>query len=315
MRVLFIDSVHPILEEKLAAAGFICVEGTRLESSNLLEELKQANGVIIRSKFKFTKEVFEKAPALKFIARSGSGLENIDLTAAEKHGVTVFNSPEGNRDAVAEHAMALLLGLFNHLVRGHQEVQKAQWNREKNRGLELLSKTVGIIGYGVMGKAFAQRLSGFGCKVIAHDKYKTGFGDNWAEEVSLKQLQQQADVISLHLPLTDETHYYFDQAFIQQLSKPIYLINTGRGQNVKTDDLVVALDNGSVLGAGLDVLEYESVSFMNLNKEELPETFNQLVKMENVLLSPHVAGWTVESYIKLSTFLADKILNQFKPKT
>lgn len=313
MRILFIDSVHPILEEKLTAAGFFCVEGTRLESEDLFDELKQANGVVIRSKFKFTEEVFKKSPDLKFIARSGSGLENIDLKAAEKHGVTVFNSPEGNRDAVAEHALALLLGLFNHVVRGHQEVQKAQWNREENRGLELFTKTVGIIGYGVMGQAFAQRLSGFGCRVIAHDKYKSNFSDQWSEEVSLEQLQQQADVISLHLPLTDETHYYFDQAFIQHLSKPIYLINTGRGQNVKTEDLAEALQNGSVLGAGLDVLEYESVSFMNLKKEDLPDTFNKLVKMENVLLSPHVAGWTVESYEKLSIYLAEKILAHFKP--
>lgn len=313
MRILFIDSVHPILEEKLTAAGFFCVEGTRLESEDLFDELKQANGVVIRSKFKFTEEVFKKSPDLKFIARSGSGLENIDLKAAEKHGVTVFNSPEGNRDAVAEHALALLLGLFNHVVRGHQEVQKAQWNREENRGLELFTKTVGIIGYGVMGQAFAQRLSGFGCRVIAHDKYKSNFSDQWSEEVSLEQLQQQADVISLHLPLTDETHYYFDQAFIQHFSKPIYLINTGRGQNVKTEDLAEALQNGSVLGAGLDVLEYESVSFMNLKKEDLPDTFNKLVKMENVLLSPHVAGWTVESYEKLSIYLAEKILAHFKP--
>lgn len=311
MRVLFIDSVHPLLQERLSAAGYTCVEGSDFSSLQIDQELQTAQGVVIRSKFKITEEVLNRAPALQFIARSGSGLENIDLKAAKERGIHVFNSPEGNRDAVAEHAVGLLLSLLNHLVRGHREVTNGEWNREKNRGTEIYTKTVGIIGYGVMGKAFAQRLSGFGCRVIAHDKYKTNFSDSFAQEVTLEELQKTADVVSLHLPLTPETEHYCNASFIEKFEKPFYLLNTGRGKNVNTAHLVAALQTEKVIAAGLDVLEFESVSFMNLEKEHLPAEFQQLIALENVILSPHVAGWTHESYVKLSAFLANKILAQF----
>tara|TARA_Y100000782_G_scaffold115604_1_gene161424 strand:+ start:29754 stop:30713 length:960 start_codon:yes stop_codon:yes gene_type:complete len=314
MKVVFIDTVHPILENRLTAAGYECIDATTVEHNKVLTLLETANGVVIRSKFKLTKEVFDCATNLKFIARSGSGLENIDLNEAEKRGVKVFNSPEGNRDAVAEHALGMLLALFNHFLRGDAEVRKGIWQREANRGVELKEKTVGIIGYGVMGKAFAQRLKGFGCKVIAYDKYKTNYSDEFAKEVSLQHLLRYSDVVSLHLPLTEETNMMVNSGFLQAFDKPFYLINTSRGPILKTEALVQALENGKVLGASLDVLEYESTSFMELSESQLPETFRKLVQFENVILSPHVAGWTVESYEKLSTFLADKILAEFGPQ-
>lgn len=314
MKVVFIDTVHPILENRLTAAGYECIDATTVEHNKVFTLLETANGVVIRSKFKLTKEVFDCAPNLKFIARSGSGLENIDLNEAEKRGVKVFNSPEGNRDAVAEHALGMLLALFNHFLRGDAEVRKGIWQREANRGVELKEKTVGIIGYGVMGKAFAQRLKGFGCKVIAYDKYKTNYSDEFAKEVSLQHLLRYSDVVSLHLPLTEETNMMVNSGFLQAFDKPFYLINTSRGPILKTEALVQALENGKVLGAALDVLEYESTSFMELSESQLPETFRKLVQFENVILSPHVAGWTVESYEKLSTFLADKILAEFGPQ-
>lgn len=311
MRVLFIDTVHPILAKRLEAAGFECIDGTRWDPDTVLNGLEKADGIVIRSKFKITRGVLEKAPQLKFIARSGSGLENIDLNAAKERSIHVFNSPEGNRDAVAEHACGMLLMLLNKLYKGNTEVKEGIWDREGNRGCELKYRTVGIIGYGFMGQAFAQRLEGFGCRILAHDKYLNNFGSQQVEEVSLQTLLDESDVISLHLPLSPETHHYCDEDFFEAARKPIHLINTSRGSVLKTSALLKALDEGRVLGAALDVLEYESTSFMNLKTTELPQEFQQLAAHEQVVLSPHVAGWTVESYEKLSAVLADKILSQF----
>lgn len=308
-KVIFIDSVHPILAERLEASGYVCEWKNELDREAILSILKDYEGAVIRSKFKFDREVFDAAPHLKWIARSGAGMENIDTKLAEKRNIHCFNSPEGNRDAVAEHAIGMLLALFNQLIQADAEVRKGAWNREKNRGIELKDKTVGILGYGFMGEAFAQRLKGFDVNVIAYDKYKSGFGSDFVQEVSLDEFFEQCDVLSIHLPLTEETSFMVDEEFINRFKKPIYLINTARGKNVKTKDLVAALENGKVLGACLDVLEYEKTSFESLKADELPVTFQYLRNSQKVILSPHVAGWTQESYVKLSTVLAEKITN------
>jgi len=309
-KVIFIDKVHPILFEKLNAAGYECEWQTDMNREGILTKISEYEGAVIRSKFKFDREVLDAAGRLKWIARSGAGMENIDMAYAKNKGIACFNSPEGNRDAVAEHAIGMLLMLFNQLKRGDQEVRKGLWNREANRGIELKGKTVGILGYGYMGAAFAQRLKGFGVKVIAYDKYKKDFGSELVEEVYEAQLFAESDVLSIHLPLTEETTFLIDKAYLNKFKKPIYLINTARGKNLKTAALIEALESGKVLGACLDVLEYESHSFEKLKSGDLPKNFKKLAQSEKVTLSPHVAGWTVESYEKLSAVLAEKILGK-----
>lgn len=310
-KVLFIDSVHSILEERLIKLGVICDHDYSSSKTLLEAKIDNYQGVVIRSRVSIDKAFLDAATNLKFIARSGAGLENIDLDYAHQKGVKVINSPEGNMGAVGEHTLGTLLMLFNQLKKGDDEVRKGIWDREGNRGLELDGKTVGIIGYGYMGSSLAKKLSGFDCKIIAHDKYKTGFSTTLVQEVTLEELKQQADIISIHLPLTEETQYYIDSNFIKSVKKPFYLINTARGNHVKTTDLVDALESGKVLGACLDVLEYETKSFEVTDKDKLPQAFLYLTQSNKVILSPHVAGWTVESYIKLSSVLADKIEQVF----
>ena len=307
-KVIFIDSVHPILAERLEAAGYSCDWKTDLDRTEVLEILPNYTGAVIRSKFKFDREVLDIASQLKWIARSGAGMENIDTDYAHSKGIQCYNSPEGNRDAVAEHAVGMILSLFNKLKQGDIQVRQGLWNREENRGLELKGKTVGILGYGYMGEAFAQRLQGFGVKVIAYDKHKQNYGSPIVEEVSEAELFERTEILSIHLPLTDETEYLIDAAYLSRIKNDIFLVNTARGKNHKPADLVRAIEDGKVLGAGLDVLEYESISFMDLKKDQLPDDFKALVASDKVILSPHVAGWTHESYRKLSDVLADKIL-------
>ena len=311
MNVHFIDTVHEILWDTLSSKGFTCLDRTKVSKHDFFKSAEQCSGIVIRSRFKLLEQELLQLPNLKFIARSGAGLENIDLDYCAAHDIKVYNSPEGNMTAVGEHAIGMILSLFNHLKRGDIEVKSAEWNRELNRGLELSGKTVGIIGYGNMGSAFAQRLSGFDCEVIAYDKYRKGYQTKNIKEVSLAELQEKADVISLHIPISEETNYYVSTAFINQVKKPFFLINTARGNHVKITDLLPALDTGKILGACLDVLEYEKFDFENIASEELPKEWNELIKRENVLLSPHVAGWTLESYIKLSSYLAKKILSDW----
>lgn len=311
MKVLFIDSVHPILEEQLTQHGYICTNGTTWSREEVLNQVKTYQGVVIRSKFKIDAEFFNHATSLQFIARSGAGLENILLTEADKRNVLVFNSPEGNRDAVGEQATGMLLNLFNHINRADQEVRKGIWRREENRGIELKGKTIGIIGYGNMGSAFAQRLQGFECRVIAYDKYKSTFQNKFAESVSLQHLMRYSDVVSLHVPLTSETEFLVNNGFINSMDKPFYLVNTARGKVVNTAHLVNGLKSGKILGAALDVLEYETSSFETISTNKLPEAFQYLTAADNVVLSPHVAGWTDESYVKLSSYLANKIIAHF----
>lgn len=307
-KVIFIDRVHPILFDLLEQAAYDCEWRDQLSREEVLEQLPNYQGAVIRSKFKFDQSVFDAAPNLKWIARSGAGMENIDLKIAEQRGVRCFNSPEGNRDAVAEHCVGMLLSLFNRINIADREVRNKQWKREENRGVELMGKTVGILGYGNMGEAFSKRLKGFGVKVIAYDKYKSGFDSELVKEVSLSELQQQSDVLSIHLPLTEETDGMIDRSFIQSFAKSFYLINTARGKNLLTKDLVEALQSGKIKGACLDVLEYEHLSFEGLQTENLPQEFKTLIEMEQVIFSPHVAGWTDASYEKLSRVLAEKII-------
>lgn len=311
MNVLFIDSVHPVLWEQLAARGVDCEDATSWDHSKVLDQIASYQGIVIRSKFPVNKAFFEKATQLKFVARSGAGLENIDLPAANAHGVKIFNSPEGNRNAVAEHALGMLLSLFNKLNQGHQQVTKGIWNREGNRGIELDGLTVGLIGFGNTGQRLARKLQGFDVNVLAYDEYHPSEGQYGVKAVSLQELQAQADVVSFHVPQTPETTYMFNEDFIAQNTKPFYLLNTSRGKVVDTKALVAGLKSGKVRGACLDVLEYESSSFTNFTDKKMPQPFTYLAQANNVLLSPHVAGWTVESYYKLSSVLFDKIAAEF----
>lgn len=308
MKVLHLDSNHVILAQKLEQAGFENHFDYTSSKEDIMKVIGKYDGMIVRSRFPIDKEFLQAATSLKFIGRVGAGLENIDLDVAQQQGISCYNAPEGNRNAVGEHALAMLLSLFNHLNRADREVRSGLWRREENRGLELDGKTVGLIGYGNMGKAFAKKLSGFDCKVICHD-IEEHVGDKNCTQVSLQELQQQADVLSLHTPQTKLTIGMIDKAFIEAFSKPFYLINTARGKSVVTEDLVAALKSKKILGAGLDVLEYEKGSFESLfRNSEIPTAFAALLEMDNVLLSPHVAGWTVESKYQLADVIANKII-------
>jgi D-3-phosphoglycerate dehydrogenase len=257
------------------------------------------------------KEMLDKAKMLKFIGRVGAGMESIDLEYAASKGIVCLNSPEGNRDAVGEHAIGMLLCLFNKLKQADLQMRKGIRDREGNRGIEIKGKTIGIIGYGNMGSSFAQRLIGFDCNVIAYDKYKSGFGNEFVKEVSLNEIFNDTDILSFHVPLTDETNYMLDEAFINQFAKDFYLINTARGQVVNTEALVLGMKAGKIKGCCLDVIEYEKFSFEEINATQLPDAYQYLIKAENVLLSPHVAGWTIESKYKLAKVLAEKIIQLF----
>ncbi len=316
-KVLFIDTTHPSLPEGLEKLGFRCDFFPDYERNDFMRVIDQYTGVILRSKIKLDREILEKARQLRFIGRVGAGMENIDLDFATRRGIFCLNAPEGNRSAVGEHAIGMLLMLFNHLKKGDAEVRRGLWLREENRGIEIEGKTIGIIGYGNMGSAFAEKVSGFGANVIAYDKYKSGFSSKQVTEVSLNTLFEQTDILSLHVPLTTETRFMVNSLFLENFKKNIWLINTARGKVVKTEDLVNALQSGKVKGACLDVLEYEGLSFETLETDKLPKTFRELVKMQNVILSPHVAGWTHESNRKLAETIVRKvkeIRNQIQEK-
>jgi D-3-phosphoglycerate dehydrogenase len=306
MRILFADTAHPWLKEQLEYTGFECIFDEKLNREEALKIIGSFDGMVIRSRFKTDKALIDAAsPRLKFIARVGAGMENIDVAYAESKGIACIHAPEGNRNAVAEHALGMLLALMNNLVKADQEIRNGIWKREENRGEELYGKKVGIIGFGNTGSEFAARLSGFDVAVLAYDKYKSGFASGNVHESDLQDLFNEADVVSLHLPLTEETHYLADESFFNNFAKPIYFINTSRGKVVKTTALVEALENGKVKAAALDVLEYESLSFEQMT--EKPEAFQYLAKCRNVLLSPHIAGWTHESNLKMAKVLFHKI--------
>lgn len=309
MKILHIDSNHELMIEQLKAAGHINDEDYTSTKEEIEAKIDQYEGVVIRSRFKIDKQFLDAATNLKFIARVGAGLESIDIPYAESKGVALIAAPEGNRNAVGEHALGMLLMLFNKLKQADAEVRSGQWNREKNRGLELEGKTVGLIGYGNMGNAFSKKLKGFDCEVLCYD-IRPDLGNENATQVSLEELQQRADVLSLHTPWTPLTDKMVNTEFINGFKKPFWLINTARGKSVVTADLTAALKSGKILGAGLDVLEYEKLSFENLftATKQMPEPLQYLIQAENVVLTPHIAGWTVESKIKLAQTIVDKIL-------
>lgn len=311
MKVVFLDTVHEILAQRLNEAGFKNVDCTHYSRDECFSEILDAEGIVIRSRFKLDADFLSLAPKLKFIARSGAGMENIDVAYCEKREIELINAPEGNRNAVGEHALGMLLSLMNKLHTADQEVRRGVWDREGNRGVELDGKTVGIIGFGNNGSAFAKKLRGFDVRVLAHDKYKTNFGNEFVQESSLEQIYFEADVVSFHIPQNEETIYFANDHFFQQFSKSVFLLNLSRGKIVETKALVSALRSEKVLGAGLDVLEYEKSSFENFFEQELNEDFRFLLNSEKIILSPHVGGWTHESYFKLSDVLADKILHSF----
>ena len=308
MKILQLDTNHPLITEQLSAKGFMLDEDTTSTYDEMLEKIADYEGIIIRSRIPVDQNFLEHAKNLKFIARVGAGMENIDVRFAEERGIKLISSPEGNRDSVAEHVVGMLLILMHRLFISSAEVKNGIWKREENRGDELLGKTFGIIGYGNMGKAVARRLSGFGVKVIFHD-ILPNLSDEFATQVSLETLKNEADILSLHIPITDETYHLIDAQFISGMKKDFYFINTARGKNVKTSDLVEAIRSGKVRGACLDVLEYEKPSFENLEVENNDSAF--LLQSEKVIVTPHIAGWTVQSKEKLAQVIVDKILTEF----
>lgn len=311
-RILHIDGNHPLLKSQLEAAGFINDDDFTSTKQEIEAKIADYEGIVIRSRFKIDKEFIDKSVNLKFIARVGAGLESIDCDYASAKGIALIAAPEGNRNAVAEHSLGMILSLFNNLNRANAEVKSGKWNRELNRGHELDGKTVGIIGYGNMGKAFAKKLRGFDVTVLCYD-ILPNVGDANAKQVSLQELQEQSDVLSLHTPWTPETDKMVDNSFINSFRKPFWLINTARGKCIVTTDLAKALKEKKILGAGLDVLEYEKLSFESFADTEIPEAFQYLMDAQNVILSPHIAGWTFESHQKLAQTIVDKILSLNNP--
>ena len=306
IKILHIDSNHPLLWEQLQSFGFHNEADFTSSKQEIEAKIENYHGIVIRSRFKIDKTFLDKATNLQFIARVGAGLESIDCDYATAKGIHLIAAPEGNANAVGEHAIGMLLTLFNNLNKANNEVKSGQWKREANRGHELEGKTIGIIGYGNMGKSFAKKLRGFDVTVLCHD-ILPNMGNENASQVSLSEIQERADVLSLHTPWTPETDKMINSDFINQFKKPFWFINAARGNSVVTEDLVQALKSGKILGAGLDVLEYEKLSFETLFEGEKPAAFEYLLQAENVLLTPHIAGWTFESHQKLAQTIVDKI--------
>ncbi|WP_430410500.1 2-hydroxyacid dehydrogenase [Kordia sp.] len=306
MKILHLDENHPLLISQLAELGHTNHEDYSSSKTEIEAKIHEYDGFIIRSRFKIDAEFLAKATNLKFIGRVGAGLENIDCDFATTQGIKLISAPEGNRNAVGEHALGMILSLFNKFNKAAKEVREGKWLREENRGFELDGQTVGIIGYGNMGKAFAKKLRGFDVNVLCYD-IKNTVGDENATQVSLSELQEKSTVLSLHTPQTSRTLQMVNAEFINAFKHPFWFINTARGKSVVTQDLVKALASRKILGAGLDVLEYEKSSFENLfNDDQMPAAFQYLIEAENVLLTPHVAGWTKESKEKLAQTIVDK---------
>lgn len=302
MKVLIVDDLHPIFKEKAEALGYEVDDKPEITRAETLDVVKHYDGIAVRTKFRIDEELLAVAAKLKFVARAGAGLDNIDIDIAKERGIALLAANEGNMDAVGEHAVGLLLSLMNNFRKADIEIRKGIWDREGNRGYELRGKTVGIIGYGFMGQSFARKLSGFGVNVIAYDKYKTGFSDEFAKEVSMEEIVKHSDVLSLHIPLTKETRQMVNEEYFFHFKKPIFLLNTARGEIVNTQSVLNSIAKGKILGAGLDVLETEK--FPSLAEQQWYEA---LKNNEKVILTPHVAGWTFDSYRKISEVLAQKL--------
>ena len=300
--ILIVDDIHPIFMERAEAMGYHCDYRPTIKPDEALQIIGNYDGLVMRSKFKLNKQYIDAGVNLRFVCRAGAGMDNIDEAYAEEKGITLINAPEGNMDAVGEHAVGMLLSLMNNFNTADAQIRHGSWQREANRGYELKGKTVGIIGYGFMGHSFARKLSGFEVKVIAYDKYKTGFSDQYAREVSMEEIVKHCDVLSLHIPLTAETNGLVSDEYLFHFKKPIFLLNTSRGKIVQTRAVLNAIKNGKILGAGLDVLETER--FPALAEQEW---FDELKQSGKVLLTPHVAGCTFDSYRKISEVMADKL--------
>lgn len=301
-KILIVDDLHPAFKEEAEKLGYVCDDKPLLSREETLQILKNYTGIGIRTKFLVDRAIIDAGSNLKFIARAGAGMDNVDEEYAISKGIACINAPEGNRDAVGEHVIGMLLSLLNNLRTGDQQIRDGIWDREANRGWELKGKTVAIIGYGNNGRSFAQKLSGFEVNVIAYDKYKTGFSDEYAAEVSMEQVVKFADVLSFHIPLTRETRRLVNEEYLFHFKKPIIFLNASRGEIVDTQALVGGLKNGKISAAGLDVLEVEKFPAL----AEQP-WFNALKESNRVILSPHIAGWSVESYRKISEVLAEKL--------
>ncbi len=307
IKILHIDSNNSVMMEQLQELGFTNHTDFTSTKEEVETKIHDYQGIVIRSRFKIDKQFLDKAKNLQFIARVGAGLESIDCEYATSKNITLIAAPEGNRNAVAEHTLGMILSLFNKLNTADKEIRSGHWNRESNRGHELDGKTVGIIGYGNMGKSFAKKLRGFDVEVLCYD-ILDNVGDGNAKQVSFEEFQQKVEVLSLHLPWTPETDKMVNAAFINGFAKPFWIVNTSRGKNIVTTDLVAAMKAGKMLGAGLDVLEYEKLSFETLFQEnDTPEAFQYLLDAPNVILTPHVAGWTFESHERLAQVIVDKI--------
>jgi D-3-phosphoglycerate dehydrogenase / 2-oxoglutarate reductase len=315
MKVAILDTVHPVIKTRLIENGFECEEHLLLSREEIQQgQLKDIQGIVLRSRIRIDDQMLDAMPQLKWIARSGSGLENINVQSAKSRDIHVYNSPEGNSDAVGEHVLGMLLMIMHKLRSCDKSVHEKVWEREKHRGMELGSKTVGIIGYGVMGKALATKLRGIGCTIIAYDKYTSGFSDEYVNEVTEEEFFRRSEIVSVHLPLTDETNGLIDSTWLARFLHPFIFVNSSRGSVVNTKDLLDALDTNQVTSIALDVLEFEGRSFEGLTSmgtTDDQKTLSRLLESPNVYLSPHVAGWTTESYFKLSHFLAEKILKDF----
>lgn len=301
-KILIVDDLHPAFKERAVALGFEVDDRPLMTRAETLAIISDYEGIAVRTKFRIDQELFDAAPKLKFVARAGAGLDNIDVNIAKSRGIALLAANEGNMDAVGEHAIGLLLSLMNNFRNADLQIRNGIWDREANRGYELKGKTVGIIGYGFMGQSFARKLAGFGVNVIAYDKYKTGFSDAYAKEVSMEEIVKHCDVLSLHIPLTTETKQMVDEEYFFHFKKPIFFINTARGEIVNTGAVLANIANGKIRGAGLDVLETEKFPAV-LDQQWFPE----LVANEKVILTPHVAGWTFDSYRKISEVLAQKL--------
>ncbi|MDP9080371.1 MAG: 2-hydroxyacid dehydrogenase [Bacteroidota bacterium] len=300
--ILIVDDIHPVFMEMAEAKGYHCDYQPKITAAEALQIISDYAGLVIRSKFLLNRQYLDAAKNLRFICRAGAGMDNIDEPYAAEKNITLINAPEGNMDAVGEHAVGLLLSLMNNFNRADAEIRTGSWLREANRGYELKGRTVGIVGYGHMGSSFAKKLSGFGVDVIAYDKYKTGFSDRYAREVSMEEIVKHSDVLSLHVPLTRETQYLISEEFLFHFRKPIFFINTSRGKTAQVRAVLNAIKQGKILGAGLDVLEVEK--FPALAEQEW---FEELKQSGKVILTPHVAGWTFESYRKISEVMGRKL--------
>jgi D-3-phosphoglycerate dehydrogenase len=303
-RVLIVDEMHPSILPGLEAIHCAADYFPAIKREEIIDRIGEYTGIIIRSKTSLDREILDRAVRLQFIARAGAGIEKIDEEICRARDIRILNAPEGNRDALGEHAIGMLLALLNKMHTADLQIREGIWDREGNRGVELMGKNIGIIGYGNMGSAFARRLASFGCSILAYDKFRKNYGDGIARECDMPEIFSSADVLSLHVPLTSETRGYYNKDFFSNFRKPLYLVNTARGPILPIADLLNLMDDGRILGAALDVLENEKIHRLS---EADKQNFRNLIMRQNVILTPHVGGWTNESYKKINDVLIEKI--------